>query len=247
VSAYGPARVMHYVEALPYQKNLRNPAGWLRRAIENGYELDLPPARAGAAPNGTPSSSANGESGNGGLANAADPSERRREDYAWLFAEDEAYTAWLFAEDEAYTATENPRRGNEPRRPDGRTEAARATDSHPPKRPTPDPSAEGPWRETLDAAAAEIDSSSLNVWFEGIAPVSLEDGTLTISVPNSFAKEYIESRFQELLEGHPGVAFCGVAVVVGCSFFALFLGCCASVVLLWGWSGSVSICIIRSL
>jgi chromosomal replication initiation ATPase DnaA len=42
----------------------------------------------------------------------------------------------------------------------------------------------------------------LNVWFEGIAPVSLEEGTLTISVPNSFAKEYIETRFQGVLERH---------------------------------------------
>ena len=33
-------------------------------------------------------------------------------------------------------------------------------------------------------------------------PVNLEDSTLTISVPNSFAREYIETRFQELLERH---------------------------------------------
>jgi chromosomal replication initiator protein len=78
---------------------------------------------------------------------------------------------------------------------------ARAGDSLPPK-PTPDPAAEGPWRETLDAAGAEIDSSSLSVWFEGITPVSLQERSLTISVPNSFAKEYIETRFQEVLERH---------------------------------------------
>jgi hypothetical protein len=35
---------MRYVEALPYQKNLRNPAGWLRKAIENNYDLDMPAA-----------------------------------------------------------------------------------------------------------------------------------------------------------------------------------------------------------
>jgi chromosomal replication initiation ATPase DnaA len=75
-------------------------------------------------------------------------------------------------------------------------------DQPPPPKPVPDPSAEAPWRETLDAVAAEIDSSSLSVWFEGITPVNLEDLTLTISVPNSFAKEYIETRFQEVLERH---------------------------------------------
>jgi plasmid replication initiation protein len=179
VSAYGPARVMHYVEALPYQKNLRNPAGWLRKAIENGYDLDVPPARAGAAPNGIPSSSSNG-----GSANAANPSERRREDYGWIFAEDEPDSA----------------KDAELRRADDDAQAARVADLSPPPKPSPDPAAEGVWRETLDAAAADIDSSSLSVWFEGITPVSLEAATLTISVPNTFAKEYIESRFGEFIE-----------------------------------------------
>jgi plasmid replication initiation protein len=180
VSAYGPARVMQYVEALPYQKNLRNPAGWLRKAIENGYELDMPPAGAGAMPNGTPSAGGNGES-----ANAADASGRRREEYGWLFAEDEP----------------DPAEDAEQRRVGDDSQAARAEDL-PPPRPTPDPSAEGPWREMLDAAAEDIDASSLRVWFEGITPVRLEARTLTISVPNSFAKEYIETRFHEVLERH---------------------------------------------
>src|SRR4051794_32639679 len=43
VATYGTSQVMRYVESLPYQKNLRNPAGWLRKAIENNYELDMPP------------------------------------------------------------------------------------------------------------------------------------------------------------------------------------------------------------
>ena len=49
VEEHGATRIMHYVEALPYQKNLRNPAGWLRRAIESGYELDAPPANGPVA------------------------------------------------------------------------------------------------------------------------------------------------------------------------------------------------------
>jgi plasmid replication initiation protein len=44
VATHGTARVMHYVEALPNQRNIRNPAGWLRKAIERNYELDMPPA-----------------------------------------------------------------------------------------------------------------------------------------------------------------------------------------------------------
>jgi Replication initiator protein A/DnaA N-terminal domain len=43
VARYGPERCTFYSNALPYQKNLRSPAGWLRRAIEEGYELPPSP------------------------------------------------------------------------------------------------------------------------------------------------------------------------------------------------------------
>jgi hypothetical protein len=47
VARFGPERCTRYAEAIPFQKGIRNPAGWLRKAIENGYELDaMPPARA---------------------------------------------------------------------------------------------------------------------------------------------------------------------------------------------------------
>jgi hypothetical protein len=44
VACYGPRHCLRYADALPYQKNLRSPAGWLRRAIEEGYELPLSPS-----------------------------------------------------------------------------------------------------------------------------------------------------------------------------------------------------------
>src|ERR671939_1153543 len=44
VACYGSRHCLKYANALPHQKNLHSPAGWLRRAIEEGYELDLPPA-----------------------------------------------------------------------------------------------------------------------------------------------------------------------------------------------------------
>ena len=55
--------------------------------------------------------------------------------------------------------------------------------------------AEELWRRTLGALEGEIDTSSLRVWFDGCRAISLVDGELTIVAPNSFAKEYIESRF----------------------------------------------------
>jgi hypothetical protein len=66
--------------------------------------------------------------------------------------------------------------------------------------PDPDPAAEEVWEQVLQDAEGDIDVSSLRVWFDGISPIGLEDSTLSIAVPNSFAKEYIETRFGELLE-----------------------------------------------
>ena len=42
VARHGPAHCTRYANALSLQKNLRNPAGWLRRAIEEGFELSEP-------------------------------------------------------------------------------------------------------------------------------------------------------------------------------------------------------------
>ncbi|MDQ3892845.1 MAG: chromosomal replication initiator protein DnaA [Actinomycetota bacterium] len=56
------------------------------------------------------------------------------------------------------------------------------------------------WTEVLDRVSEHINTPSLRVWFEGTRPVDLYEDRLEISVPNSFAKEYIESRFKPLLE-----------------------------------------------
>jgi hypothetical protein len=49
VACYGSKHCLKYADALPHQKNLRSPAGWLRRAIEEAYELDLPSATKSAS------------------------------------------------------------------------------------------------------------------------------------------------------------------------------------------------------
>lgn len=66
--------------------------------------------------------------------------------------------------------------------------------------PDPNPEAQVLWDWVLEQVSDNINAPSLRVWFEGTVPVSLVDEALTISVPNSFAKEYIESRFKPLLE-----------------------------------------------
>jgi plasmid replication initiation protein len=72
--------------------------------------------------------------------------------------------------------------------------------SEPSPPPTPDPAAEELWARVLERAGGEIDASSLRVWFGGVAAVDLGSESLTISVPNTFAKEYIETRFEAALE-----------------------------------------------
>jgi hypothetical protein len=72
-------------------------------------------------------------------------------------------------------------------------------DPSPPSPPRPDPAAAEVWEKVLRDAEADIDATSLRVWFDGITPVGLRDHVLTISVPNTFAKQYIETRFGDLL------------------------------------------------
>jgi hypothetical protein len=62
-----------------------------------------------------------------------------------------------------------------------------------------DAAAQEIWEKVLEDACEKIDVSSLRVWFDGLWAVGCEAQRLTIGVPNSFAKEYIESRFGVLL------------------------------------------------
>ncbi|MBA3231321.1 MAG: replication initiator protein A [Acidobacteria bacterium] len=62
--------------------------------------------------------------------------------------------------------------------------------------PEADEAALAVWGQLL----AEIDTGSLQVWFESTVPISLQEETLVLSVPNSTARDYIESRFKTNLE-----------------------------------------------
>jgi len=147
VATHGAARVMHYVEALPHQKNIRNPAGWLRKAIENNYELDMPPALFGASQDELPPPSP------------------------------EAYP---LEASQGSAPVEDP--------------------ALPPERLRPDHAAEEAWAEVVSEVEDQIDVTSLRIWFDGIFGASLEDDTLTVATPNPFAKEYVETRFGDVLE-----------------------------------------------
>jgi plasmid replication initiation protein len=155
VANHGTARVMHYVEALPHQKNIRNPAGWLKKAIESNYELDMPPALFGTS---------QGE--------------------------------FLPPVPEAHPLEGPPERNFVK----GLVPAA-------PERLQPDPAAQEAWEQIVADIEERTDVSALRIWFEGIFGAVLEGETLTVAAPNSFAKEYIETRFGDVLEE----AFAGAA------------------------------------
>lgn len=141
VASRGVETCTYYVDALPYQKGVRNTGAWLNKYIEE----KLPPP--------------------------VEPPQRRLE------AADEVASG----EDEL-----------------------EASGSQMDAVSIPDPDAQSleVWGAVLEAAAEEISSPSLQVWFEGTVPISLRDGCLTLSVPNLFAKEYIESRFAPILLRH---------------------------------------------
>ena len=91
----------------------------------------------------------------------------------------------------------------EPLEPSPSAEAPRETEpphSETPPPPTPDPVAEELWARVLDHAGAEIDASSMRVWFGGVSAVAVGSEYLTVSVPTPFAREYIETRFRAPLE-----------------------------------------------
>ena len=139
VAKHGPERCLRYSEAVTFQKNIRNRAGWLRWAIQEAPELDIP------APAATTNSS-----------------------------------------------TQKPQ-------PPVEATVEEDTKTEPVVRPAPDAHAEEVWNLVLEELSQEIDEPSSRVWFEGVVPTSFEDSTLALNVPNSFAGEYIERRFGELV------------------------------------------------
>jgi replication initiator protein A/DnaA-like protein len=98
----------------------------------------------------------------------------------------------------------------------GEARAAAPSGSAPPLKT--DSGAKEVWDLMLADCEEQIDVSSLRVWFQETVPAGLEGGRLTIGVPNTFAKDYIETRFKDTLvsalRGHVGEG-AELEVVVG--------------------------------
>ena len=56
------------------------------------------------------------------------------------------------------------------------------------------------WDSVLSSLKSEISYSSFETWFQETRPVALNDGSLTIAVPDPFTKGGIERRYREMIE-----------------------------------------------
>ncbi|NLP36934.1 MAG: chromosomal replication initiator protein DnaA [Firmicutes bacterium] len=55
------------------------------------------------------------------------------------------------------------------------------------------------WQATLDEIEKKISKPSFETWLKTTKPVSLQDNTFIISVPNDFTKDWLQGRYVELI------------------------------------------------
>lgn len=169
VAKKGTVLCNYYLRALPYQKWVRSPGGFLYKYISNEMPLDVePPQRFLEEAEVVPDY--------GDLAPSVAPGGT------------EAKATGVRPRAAPPTSAESAQRqsGADPQEEE-------------PASYEPHPEATRLWEEVLDRAADRIDVSSLRVWFEGTSAVGLEADTLLVAVPNAFAEEYISTRFKDVL------------------------------------------------
>ena len=55
------------------------------------------------------------------------------------------------------------------------------------------------WQHVLSEVELNVSKASFNTWFQHTGIQSKEDGVVFISVPNSFAKEWLENKFNKFI------------------------------------------------
>lgn len=55
------------------------------------------------------------------------------------------------------------------------------------------------WSDTLALIAGKLNAPTFKTWFTGTRPLALIEGKLTVSAPNDFAREWLESRYAPLI------------------------------------------------
>jgi plasmid replication initiation protein len=172
VARYGPEHCLKYADALPHQKNLRRPAGWLRRAIEEGYELpEVPYAKLRRE---LPASRLATTSGRG-------PQPPRPSGQEIVDQDD------VSVEEDQDPPVEGAHLS-------GRSEQPASE-----KLSAPDPRAQSEWHALVEGLVALRGREVLPPWFEQFEGGELEGSTLTVLVPNSTAANHLNNNFGEAL------------------------------------------------
>jgi hypothetical protein len=174
VAKHGPVHCTRYANTLPRQKNLRNPAGWLRRAIEEGYELPDPSQPELPTSSGTPPA----RSDRTGVSGAKHPprgasTQGPPYNSSVSIEEDTDSLAW-------------------PAPPSDQSEQTS------PEEPiAPDPEAQAEWQSLIEFLTALRGRESLPPWLSDFQGGQLEGSTLTVVVPNSYAANHLNDNFGE--------------------------------------------------
>lgn len=56
------------------------------------------------------------------------------------------------------------------------------------------------WNDSLNLLKKQLNTPTFTRWFENTHPVSVDDTLVTIAAPNQFTKEWLESRYIQLIE-----------------------------------------------
>ncbi|PWK16610.1 chromosomal replication initiator protein DnaA [Tumebacillus permanentifrigoris] len=56
------------------------------------------------------------------------------------------------------------------------------------------------WQKTLATLETKLSKPSFETWFKSTKPVSFESNTLIVSVPNDFARDWLESRYSHIIK-----------------------------------------------
>ncbi len=55
------------------------------------------------------------------------------------------------------------------------------------------------WEKAINIIKGELTEVSFNTWIKSINPISLENNSLKLAVPNDFTKGILESRYKDLI------------------------------------------------
>lgn len=55
------------------------------------------------------------------------------------------------------------------------------------------------WEKTLNIIKGELTEVSFNTWIKSITPISIEDDSVKLSVPNDFTRGILDSRYKDLI------------------------------------------------